>query len=180
MIYDLTFKTVTGHEISLDQYRGKVLLIVNIASKCGFTFQLEELQALYEKYKDRGLEIIGFPCNQFALQTPETSQGFSEFCKLNYGVTFQLSEKIEVVGENAHPIFKYLTSTCSFEGFDMNDVQAKMLYAVIKEQMPENLYDDSIKWNFTKFLIDSNGNPVKRYESYVEPMEMVKDIEAII
>ena len=117
-IYDFTVKTNRGVEKNLGDYKGKVLLIVNTASKCGFTPQFEELQELYKTYKDKGLEILGFPCNQFAEQDPGTAEEIQSFCKLNFGVTFHIFEKGDVRGENAQPLFKYLTAQKSFKGFD--------------------------------------------------------------
>ena len=179
-VYDYKFKTVDGEDNSLENYKGKALLIVNIASKCGFTPQLEDLQKIYDKYKDRGFEIIGFPCNQFANQAPGSNSELSDFCKLNYGVTFKLSEKIEVRGSNADPFFTYLTSKCPFKGFNQDNPSDRIVYSVLKERSPEYLVGDSIKWNFTKFLIDKDGNPVKRFEPSVEPSDIVDDIENLL
>lgn len=154
--YDFSAKKINGEEIKMEKYRGKVVLIVNTASKCGFTPQFKELEELYKEYKAKGLEILGFPCNQFAHQDPGNNDSINEFCTLNYGVTFTMFEKIDVKGPNAHPIFKYL-----------------------KEQT-KGLLNDEIKWNFTKFLIDSNGNVVKRYAPTTSPSKIKKDIENLL
>lgn len=179
-VYDFTVKTNKGVEKNLGDYKGKVLLIVNTASKCGFTPQFEELQELYKTYKDKGLEILGFPCNQFAEQDPGTADEIQSFCKLNYGVTFQIFEKGDVRGENAQPLFKYLTEQKSFKGFDKDHPYAKLLEDNLKEHFPEYLEGDGIKWNFTKFLIDKNGNVVERFEPTKNPKDIAKDIEKLL
>lgn len=179
-IYDYKFRDIIGREISLEDYKNKVILIVNIASKCGFTPQLEDLEKIYKKYNSYEFEILGFPCNQFRDQAPGSNNEFNEFCKLNYGVTFKLSEKVDVRGTNSAPIFNYLTTKCHFEGFDKDDISSRMLYSMLEENSPEYLVGDTIKWNFTKFLIDRNGNPIKRFEPNIEPMDMINDIEKAI
>lgn len=176
-IYDYKFIDINGKEVALKDYKGKVLLIINIASKCGFTPQLEDLEKVYKKYNKDGLEVIGFPCNQFLSQSPENNHDLNKFCKLNYGVTFDLSEKVEVNGANAHPVFNYLTKAFPFKGFNKENNSVKIVYSVLQDHYPEYLVGDSVKWNFTKFLIDREGNPVKRFEPDVEPMDMVEDIE---
>lgn len=155
-IYQFKARSIDGEEISLKKYEGKVLLIVNVASKCGFTKQYEGLQKLYEKYKDNDFMILGFPCNQFANQEPGTNEEIKQFCTINYGVTFDLFDKIDVNGENAHPLYKYLSSKAP--GF----------------------LGDSIKWNFTKFLVDKNGNVLKRYAPQTEPKHIEPDILELI
>jgi glutathione peroxidase len=154
-VYDFKAKTIRGEEISLETYKGKVLLIVNTASKCGLTPQYEGLQALYERYKDEGLVILGFPCNQFKEQEPESEEKIEAFCKLNYGVTFPLFAKVDVIGDNAHPLFKYLTSRGPAEQFD-------------------------IKWNFAKFLVDREGNVVERIDPQVTPAEIEGKIKSLL
>ena len=155
-IYGFKVKTIDGKEITLDAFKGKVLLIVNTASKCLFTDQYKGLQKIYEKYKEKGFEVLGFPCNQFASQEPGDEQSIANFCELNYGVNFPLFSKIEVNGENAHPLYKYL-----------------------KEAKP-GLFDKSIKWNFTKFLIDKKGIPVHRYAPTTAPENICSDIEKLL
>jgi glutathione peroxidase len=179
-IYDFKFKTIDGEDATLEQYKGKVVLIVNTASKCGFTPQYKDLQKLYEKYNSQGLEILGFPSNQFADQEPSNNNEVKKFCEINFGVTFPLSEKVDVRGKDAHPLFKYLTEELPFEGFDLNNISSKMLHTFIQENLPDYLLGNSIKWNFTKFLIDKQGNVVKRFESPIEPMDMEEDIKNIL
>ncbi|HOH55535.1 MAG TPA: glutathione peroxidase [Paludibacteraceae bacterium] len=155
--YDFEAKKINGETVSMQQFKGKTVLVVNTASKCGLTPQYEGLEKMYEKYKDNGLVILGFPCNQFAHQEPGSSTEISEFCVVNYGVTFPMFEKVDVNGENAHPIFKYL-----------------------KSQLKGGLFGNKIKWNFTKFVIDKNGHPVKRFAPTVTPEKIEKYIEKII
>ncbi|URZ07022.1 glutathione peroxidase [Clostridium felsineum] len=154
--FDFTAKKMNGEEVKMEDYKGKAILVVNTASKCGLTPQFEELEQLYKEYKDKGLEILGFPCNQFANQDPGTNEEVHQFCKLNYGVTFTMFEKIDVNGDNAHPIYKYLTK------------EAK------------GLLNNKIKWNFTKFLIDTKGDVFKRYAPTVAPLKIKKDIEKLL
>ena len=179
-IYDFTVKTNRGEEKSLAEYKGKVVLIVNTASKCGFTPQFEGLQKLYDSYKDKGLEILGFPCNQFAGQEPGSNEEVQSFCQLNYGVNFQIFEKGDVRGETAQPLFKYLTSQKKFEGFDESHPIAAPLMKALKENFPEYLEGDGIKWNFTKFLIDRDGNVVKRFEPTTNPEDIAPEIEKLL
>jgi len=179
-IYDFKVNSIDGSEFSLETFKGKVLLIVNIASKCGFTYQYEDLQKMYDKYKDEGFEILGLPCNQFAEQEPGNNNEVKQFCMLNYGITFPLSEKIEVRGSNSHPLFNYLTQMAPFEGFDLSNPSGKLLHTMLKENLPDYLIDNSIKWNFTKFLIDKEGNVVKRFESTVEPIEIFPYVKKLL
>ena len=179
-VYDFTVKTNKGVEKNLADYKGKVLLIVNTASKCGFTPQFEGLQKLYTQYKDKGLEILGFPCNQFAEQDPGSAEEIQSFCKLNYGVTFQIFEKGDVRGENAQPLFKYLTAQKKFEGFDKKHPIAEKLEEALKANFPEYLEGDGIKWNFTKFLIDKNGEVVARFEPTTDPADIAPEIEKLL
>ena len=155
-IYQFNFKNITGEEVSFKDFEGKVVLIVNTASNCGLTYHYKGLEGLYQEYKDAGLEIIGFPCNQFGKQEPGTPDEIKNFCESSYGVSFELSEKIEVNGSNAHPAFKYLKS----------ELKGKL--------------NDSIKWNFTKFLIDRNGVPFKRFSATVGPEEIKPFIDELI
>lgn len=179
-IYNYSYKSIDGQEVSLENFKGKTLLLVNIASKCAYTPQLEDLQKLYSEYKYMGLEIIGFPSNEFAEQSPGSNNDLQSFCKVNYGVTFNLSEKIEVKGRNAHPIFSYLTEMCDFKGFDENNFNDKILKAMISEKAPGNLVGDSVKWNFTKFLISKGGNSIKRFEPSIYPMDMEEEIRSFL
>lgn len=150
--YELKATSLQGREISMSDYKGKVVLIVNTASKCGFTPQYEGLEALNLKYKDKGLVILGFPCNQFLKQEPGTAEEIEQFCKINYGVSFQLFEKINVNGPNTDPVYLFL----------------------------KNALPGKITWNFNKFLLDRNGVPVKRYPSQTTPKDLEKDIEELL
>jgi len=179
-IYDYKAITIDGDEVSLEQYKGKIMVIVNTASKCGFTPQYEGLENLYEQYKDKDFEILGFPSNQFAGQEPGENDEIKNFCSINYGVSFQLFKKSDVIGENPHPLFSYLTAKAPFKGFDLEKHNDKKLYEMLKKRFPEFLKGNSIKWNFTKFLIDRDGRIVKRYEPTTEPFAMSKDIEKLL
>ncbi|RCW73068.1 glutathione peroxidase [Saliterribacillus persicus] len=155
-VYDYTVKTIKGDEESLENYKGKVLLIVNTASKCGFTPQYKGLQNLYEKYGSEDFEVLGFPCNQFMNQEPGSNETIQEFCEMNYGVSFPIFEKIDVRGKNAHPLFQYL----------------------IKEA--PGIVSDNIKWNFTKFLIDQEGNVLARFAPKTEPESIEPEIKKLV
>ena len=152
-IYDFNVKTIDGQEISMSKYKGKVLLIVNVASKCGFTSQYEGLEKLFEKYKNEDFMILGFPSNQFANQEPESNDKIKEFCSLTYDVKFDMFSKVDVNGENEAPIYKFL-----------------------KSNQKGILGSENIKWNFTKFLVDKNGNIVDRFASTTSPEAIEKDI----
>ena len=156
-VYDFSVKDIHGKEQKLDRYKDKVMLIVNVASKCGYTPQYKGLEQLYEKLHSRGLEVLGFPCNQFGAQEPGTENEIESFCELNYGVSFPLFAKIEVNGDGADPLYKYL-----------------------KKAKPGLLGTEGIKWNFTKFLVDRKGNVVERYGSNVEPQAMADDIQKLL
>lgn len=155
-IYDFTVKNDKGEDLSLEKYKGKVLLIVNTATKCGFTKQYDGLEELYKKYKDRGFEILDFPCNQFAGQAPGTIEEINNFCALNFGTSFDRFDKIDVNGENEAPLYTYL-----------------------KDQISGKI-SKKIRWNFTKFLIGKDGVPVKRYDSMKKPANIAKDIEGLL
>lgn len=178
--YDFYAKSIDEDMVTFDKFEGKVVLIANTASKCGFTPQYEELQKLYTKYNGEGFEVLGFPCNQFEGQEPGQNSEVKNFCTVNYGVTFPLFEKIDVRGKNAHPIFRYLIEKAPFKGFDLESMNGKLVYQILQEKYPELLVGDSIKWNFTKFLIDRKGNVVKRYESTVSPMDIEDDIKQLL
>ncbi|RXJ90904.1 glutathione peroxidase [Arcobacter sp. CECT 8983] len=152
-IYDLKVKDIKGEEVSLSKYKGKVLLIVNIASKCGFTSQYEGLENLYQKYKDKDFMILGFPSNQFANQEPGTNKEIEDFCRLTFGVDFDMFAKIDVNGENEDPLYTYL-----------------------KKEASGILGTESIKWNFTKFLVDKNGKVIDRFGSATTPEAIEEDI----
>lgn len=168
-IYDFNVKKASGESVSLGDYRGKVMLIVNTASKCGFTPQFEGLEKLWQKYKDKGLVILGFPCNQFGEQDPGSNDEIQSFCKINYGVTFPVFAKIEVNGEGADPLYKFLKSEKSFAGFDPVHELTPVLEKMLGEADPNYAQNPDIKWNFTKFLIDKEGNVLARYEPTTTP-----------
>ncbi len=165
-IYDFKVKDMDGKEVSLSDYSGKVLLIVNTATKCGFTPQYEELQALYEKYKDKGLVILDFPCNQFGGQAPGDIASIHEFCTSKYSTTFPQFDKVDVNGDDQSPLFAFLKSKQAFKGFG-NGQQAKFMDEMLKKQDPDYASKPDIKWNFTKFLVDSKGEVVARFEPTV-------------
>ena len=173
-IYDFKALSNRGEEVDMAQYRGKVLMIVNTASKCGFTPQYDGLEALYQKYKEQGLVILGFPCDQFAHQEPGSDEEIAEFCRINHGVTFPLMKKIDVNGENAHPIFEYLKSQAPKEEY--KGLKAKATHTMLKGISKSAKKEGDILWNFTKFLISKDGNVVKRFAPVAEP----KDIDAEI
>ncbi len=179
-VHQFIVKDSQGNDIQLSEFAGKVLLIVNTASKCGFTPQYEQLQALYEQYADKGLEILAFPCNQFAAQEPGDSDEIAQFCSLNYGVTFPLMEKLDVRGETADPLFKYLSEAQPFNGFDVEHPISERLMSALQTNFPEYLEGNGIKWNFTKFLIDGAGKVVERYEPTTEPDEIAGAIERLL
>jgi glutathione peroxidase len=156
-IYDFTVKDIDNNEVELSKYKDKVVLIVNVASKCGFTPQYEGLQKLYEQYKDQGLVILGFPCNQFGSQEPGTNKEIKEFCTANFGVNFPMFDKIDVNGDNAHPLYKYL-----------------------KDKAPGSLNTKAIKWNFTKFLVNKDGEVLERYGSATSPEQLEKDVKGLL
>lgn len=171
-IYDYKVKDIKGKEVSLKEYSGKLLLIVNTASKCGFTPQYDGLEKLYQKYKEQGFVILGFPSNQFLTQEPGENEEILSFCKINYGVTFPLFSKIDVRGNHADPLYQYLTEVAPFKGFELNKEMGRKIENVVKEHYPENLEGNGIKWNFTKFLIGRDGTVLGRYESTVTPEEL--------
>ena len=178
-IYRFKAESNGGEEVNFADYRGKVLLVVNTASKCGFTPQYEGLEALYKKYKDQGLVVIGFPCDQFGHQEPGTNEEIEEFCKLNYGVTFPLMAKSDVNGEKANDIFKWLYAEKPFDGFGDSDT-GKFMAGMLSRQDPDYASNPDIKWNFTKFLIDRKGNVVARFEPVVTPEQLESEIEALL
>lgn len=172
-VYDFTVKAQDGSEISLSDYRGKVLLIVNTATGCGFTPQYDELQDLYDEHQNDGLEILDFPCNQFGEQAPGNDEEIHSFCTGRYGITFPQFSKIDVNGENAIPLYKWLTDNTTFEGFDKNPM-GLMLTQVIKKRDKDFKNNSSVKWNFTKFLINREGEIIARFE----PMTDLKKVKA--
>jgi glutathione peroxidase len=156
-VYDFSANSLDGKPVALKDFAGKVLLVVNTASKCGFTPQYEGLEALYEQYRERGLAVLGFPCNQFGAQEPGTAEEIGSFCQKNYGVSFPMFEKIDVNGDTAHPLYRWLKSS------------AKGV-----------LGSEAIKWNFTKFLIDRNGKVVDRFAPTTKPEDLKSNVEALL
>lgn len=156
-VYEFSATSIEGQPVDLSKYKDKVLLIVNTASQCGFTSQYQGLQALYDKYASKGVEVLGFPCNQFGSQEPGSATEIQSFCQKRFGVSFPLFEKIDVNGANAHPLYQFLTKAA-----------------------PGILGSEAIKWNFTKFLVDGNGTVVKRYGSTTEPKDIERDIDALL
>lgn len=156
-IWDIEVKDIEGKSIKLSTYKGKALLVVNVASKCGFTPQYKDLELIYKDYKDKGFEILAFPCNQFGAQEPGDENEIKNFCSLTYDVTFPMFSKVEVNGDNTHPLFNAL-----------------------KESLPGFMGTKAIKWNFTKFLIGKDGKPLKRYAPNDKPQDMIADIEVAL
>ena len=156
-LYDVEVTTIEGKQIKLALYKGKVILIVNVASQCGFTPQYDGLEELYRKYGDQGLVVLGFPCNQFGSQEPGSEEGIMNFCRLNYGVTFPMFAKIEVNGQDTHP-----------------------LYILLKKERPGFLGSSAVKWNFTKFLVDRAGNIVQRFSPSTKPAEIEDTIVSLL
>ena len=175
-IYDFTVKDDVGKDVSLSDYKGKVLLIVNTATRCGFTPQYKELEALYEKFRSEGLEILDFPCNQFGEQAPGTIQEIHQFCSANFDIQFPQFDKIDVNGENEAPLYTYLKAQKGFSGFDLNDKTGKFMDEMLRKQDADYDKKSDIKWNFTKFLVSRDGRVLKRYE----PTDKMTDIEADI
>jgi glutathione peroxidase len=155
--FDFTARSLAGQDVALSKFAGKVLLVVNTASHCGFTPQYAGLEALYQKYRDQGLVVLGFPCNQFGAQEPGSADEIGGFCQKNYGVTFPMFDKIDVNGEHTHPLYQWL-----------------------KQNAPGILGTEGIKWNFTKFLVDRQGAVTERYSSTTAPEALAKDIEALL
>ncbi len=173
-IYDFNVICRDKTEKSLRDFQGKVLLVVNTATACGFTPQYDELEALYAKYKDRGFEILDFPCNQFGNQAQGSDEEIHQFCQLRFQTRFSRFAKTEVNGENQNPLFLWLKSQLEFRGFNQSDPVAKDLEKTVSKIDPNYKNNSDIKWNFTKFLIDRNGNAVERFEppvtaQYIEP-----------
>ena len=179
-IYDFRVEKMDGGKQALKDYEGKVLLVVNPASKCGFTPQFDGLEALYEQYKDQGLMILGFPCTQFGNQDPGSNEEIENFCRLTYGVSFPMMAKIDVNGDNAEPLFVFLKEQQGFRGFDLNTEKGKAFDERLSKDDPDYAQKSDIKWNFTKFLVDRDGNVVARYEPMVEPAALEKDIERLL
>lgn len=178
-VYDFDYTSVEGKPVKMADYEGKVLLIVNTASKCGFAPQFQGLEELYKKYKEQGFEVIGFPCNQFKDQEPGDEKAVAEFCSVRYGVTFPLSSKVDVREDSAIPLYKYLTSQKGFTGMGKG-LKTKAFEMMMKAKYKGTYQDDQIKWNFTKFLIDRKGEVIARFEPVVEPKDIDADIQKLL
>jgi len=176
MIYDFKVKNIEGNKVSMEDYKGKILLIVNTATGCGFTPQYEGLQKLYEEYKNKGLEILDFPSNQFFAQAPGTDEEVGNFCKLTYGTTFQTFAKIDVNGESADELYKFLKREAPKAA---EDESSEGLYEKLSK-LGFNTNGDDIKWNFTKFLIDQKGNVIDRFAPTYEPGKIEKKIKKLL
>lgn len=176
MIYDYKVKDAQGNEVSIKDYKGKVLLVVNTATGCGFTPQYEGLQKLYDKYQEKGFEILDFPSNQFFEQAPGSNEEIVSFCKLNYGTTFKTFSKIDVNGENAEPLYKFIKKEAPIaeEDASSNGLYEKLASLGFKTD------GDDIKWNFTKFLVDRHGNVVARFAPTYEPEKLANAIESLL
>ena len=178
-IYDFTVKTQDGRAISLADYRGKVLLIVNTATGCGFTPQYEPLQALYDAHQAEGLEILDFPCNQFANQAPGSDEEIHQFCTGRFGITFPQFSKINVNGPDADPLYQYLTTNTVFGGFGEGKM-AEILSPIAEKMDPDYRNNGNIKWNFTKFLVDRAGNIVARFEPTADMADVAAQVKALL
>ena len=178
-IYDFKVKDRKGNEVSLRDYEGKVLLIVNTATGCGFTPHYEPLEAMYKEFREQGFEILDFPCNQFANQAPGTDEEIHTFCKGRFGITFPQFAKVDVNGENALPLWKYITDNTKFDGFGKGP-KALMMSGVAKSQDKDYKNNGNIKWNFTKFVVDREGNIVARFEPTYSMDELDKLVESLL
>lgn len=180
-IYDYSVKDIHGNDVSLASYKGKVLLIVNVASKCGLTPQYEGLEALYRKYKDQGFEILAFPCNQFLGQEPSDNEAIEKFCTLKYDVTFTLFDKIDVNGKKESPLYTFLKAKAPFKGYPEGyEKFAKQLTMIHKTTKSGFHKGDAIKWNFGKFLVSADGNTIIRFEPMVPPESIEGDIQKML
>ena len=178
-IYDYSVKNPKGEDVSLEQFRGNVLLIVNTATGCGFTPHYKDLESMYEKYHDKGFDILDIPCNQFAGQTPGTDEEIHEFCTLKYNTQFPQMKKSDVNGENALPLYTYLKSQKGFEGFGKS-AAALMMSAMLKKIDKDYKINPDIKWNFTKFLVDREGNVVERFEPTADMKVVDRAVESLL
>ena len=163
-IYDFNVENAAGAEVSLKDYAGQVILVINSATECGFTPQYDDLQDLFEKYGSEGFVILDFPCNQFGHQAPGSNEEIVSFCDSRYGITFPIFSKIEVNGDNENPLFTFLKSQKGFAGFNPEHPLTPMIESMLSRTVPDYLQSSDIKWNFTKFLIDREGNVVERFE----------------
>lgn len=175
-IYDFQVNTINGSLIEMSIYRGKVLLIVNTASRCSYSRQFAGLQKLYDSHHERGFEILGFPCNQFNEKEPGSNSEVREYCESNFGLTFPLFDR----GQKTHPLFQFLTEQAPFQGFDTQTSDGQKMQNFLQEKYPDIYAGDGVKWNFTKFLIDQNGQLYGRYETTTEPFEIEQIIKSLL
>lgn len=173
-IYDFKVEDGYGDSISLESYKGKVLLIQNSATECGFTPQYDDLQNLYEDYQEKGFEILDFPCNQFGGQAPGSHDEIASFCDAKFGITFKIFSKIDVNGEHESPLFKYLKEQKGFKGFQKEHPLAAIIESMLERENPDFRQQSDIKWNFTKFLIDREGKVVARFEP-TEDFDVIRE-----
>ncbi|OEC03664.1 glutathione peroxidase [Lysinibacillus sphaericus] len=179
-IYNYLVKKPNGEILSMETYRGKTMLIVNTANQCDFTYQFEDLQKMYDKYGKDNFIVLGFPCNQFGEQNPEDGAKTIKLCQINYGVTFPIFEIVQVNGEGTHPLFNYLKHEVDFREFGKANMQEKMLAESIIQIAPSFLDGRNIRWNFTKFLVDNQGNIVERFEPTDSQLDIEQAIEKIL
>ncbi|MBQ9638893.1 MAG: glutathione peroxidase [Bacteroidales bacterium] len=179
-IYGFTVKDMEGQDVSLSKYKGKVLLIVNTATECGFTPQYKELQEMYEQYMEQAFDILDFPCNQFGGQAPGTDKDIHAFCTGRYGIQFEQMAKIDVNGADAAPLYQYLIKSAPFSGFDTSTRMGKLLHLMMKKKDADYEKNPDIKWNFTKFLVDKEGHVVKRFEPTVDMAEVNEEVRLLI
>ncbi|TMV50359.1 glutathione peroxidase [Paenibacillus mesophilus] len=179
-IYDFQVNAMSGKCVELSSHSGKVLLLVNTASRCSYSRQFAELQNLYDKYREQGFEILGFPCNQFNGKEPGSNSEVQNYCESTFGVTFPLFEKVDVQGSSAHPLFQYLVRQAPFRGFDIESPNGLWMQSFLQEKHPDLYAGDGIKWNFSKFLIDRDGQVYDRYETTTEPSEIEPYIRSLL
>lgn len=178
-LQQIPFETADGGTSTLADHDGKVVLVVNVASQCGLTPQYEGLEALQQRFGDRGLQVIGFPSNQFGAQEPGSNEEIQQFCSTTYGVTFPVVAKIDVNGEDAHPLFRELRAADPGD-FTESTPGAEMLYGHVAKSYPEWIGTDAVKWNFTKFLVGRDGQVIRRYEPFVTPEQIGEDLEELL
>ena len=179
-IYDIEVMAQGNKPVKLEDYKGKVLLVVNTASKCGFTPQYDDLEAINKRFADRGFSILDFPCNQFGNQSPESDAETTQFCQLNYGTTFPQFKKLEVNGANESPLYTYLKAQKGFAGFDPSHKLTPILDKMLSEADPDYAKKADIKWNFTKFLVDREGNVVERFEPMTDMAVVAEAVEKLL
>ncbi len=179
-IYDFKVNAIDGKEVSLNEYANNVLLVVNTATGCGFTPQYVELQDMYATYKDKGFEILDFPCNQFHEQAPESNEDIHAFCIGRFAIQFPQFAKLDVNGETAHPLYAYLQETAPFKGLDKDAPKTEMLNGLFANEDPDFEHNNKIKWNFTKFLVDRKGNVVARFEPNTDLAKIKQAIEELL